>query len=494
MVLPVGWFRKLMPCGALFGFALANWAAAPSVLAQDNAPPSATASQPTNLSADQLQKLVAKIALYPDDLLAICLPASTQPVQIVQAHRFLEQRKSNPSAEPPKSWDPSVVALLNYPEVISLMNSDLTWTEQLGNAVINQQEDVMDAIQSFRQKVYAAGNLKTNDKQKVEVQQGPPLTETTQGGGEAPAPGPTHQTIIIQSASPDVVSVPSYDPATVVEPIVAGAPYPYSYSAPYPYYWAPGAAFFTGAVFGAAVGYGLSWANGGIYSGDVNINNNFNSNRISNGNLSRNPENRWRADRGQRGNRGRQGNRPTQKSIKSGLAQRSGGQAAGNRGQGGLGQRAGGGRVSQRPSTGGRGQGAAAGRGRGGGAGLGPSAGGGRSTPRAAERPGGAGGRGGAGGFGGGVGGTNFGGNRGGGLGGANFGGYRGSGAFSGAGNGFATNRASFRGNQSMGRSQFMGNRSYGGGNRSFGGARGGGGFRGGGGGGRRGGGGGRRR
>jgi Protein of unknown function (DUF3300) len=502
-MLPVGWIRKLMLCGALFAFALANRAVIPPIYAQDNAAQSAAAtSQPANLSADQLQKLVSKIALYPDDLLAISLPASTQPVQIVQAHRFLEQRKSNPKAEPPKSWDPSVVALLNYPEVIALMNSDLTWTEELGNAVINQQEDVMDAIQNFRQKVYAAGNLKSNDKQKVEVQQGPPLTETPQGG-EVAAPGPNHQTIVIQSASPDNVYVPSYDPATVAEPVMGGAPYPYSYSAPYPYYWAPGAAFFTGAVFGAAVGYGLSWANGGIYSGDVNINNNFNSNRISNGNLSGNRENRWRADRGQRGNRGRQGNRPTQQSVKSGLAQRAGGQAGRNRGQAGLSQRAGGGRASQRPSAGARGPGATGGRGPGGGAGLGQSAGGGRGTPRAAQRPAAAGGRGGAGGLGGGAGRANLGAYRGGGAGaanlggyrggagGANFGGYRGGGAFSGAGNGFAANRSSFRGNQSMGRSQFGGNRSYGG-------ARGGGGgFRGGGGGGRgggRGGGGGRRR
>jgi Protein of unknown function (DUF3300) len=170
----VGWFRKIMLCGALCAAALANEAVAPPADAQDNAAASASSSQPANLSADQLQKLVSKIALYPDDLLAITLPASTQPVQIVQAHRLLEERKSNPKAEPPKSWDPSVVALLNYPEVLALMNSDLTWTEQLGNAVINQQEAVMDAIQSFRQKVYAAGNLKSNDKQKIEVQSAPP--------------------------------------------------------------------------------------------------------------------------------------------------------------------------------------------------------------------------------------------------------------------------------------------------------------------------------
>ncbi len=313
-----------------------------------------------------------------------------------------------------------MVALLNYPEVIALMNSDLAWTEQLGNAVINQQEAVMDAIQSFREKVYAAGNLKSNDKQKIEVQQGPPLTETPQGG-EVAAPSPNRETIVIQSASPDNVYVPSYDPATVAQPVMGGAPYPYSYSTPYPNYWQPGAAFFTGAVFGAAVGYGLSWANGGIYSGDVNINNNFNSNRISNGNLSGNQENRWRADRGQTGNQGRSGTRPTSQSVKSGLSQRAGGQLGGNRGQGGagLGQRSGAGRVSQRPAAGGRGPGATGGRGAGGGAGLGASAGGGRGTPRAAQRPAAAGGRGG-GGLGGGAGGANRGGYRGGGAGGAN--------------------------------------------------------------------------
>jgi hypothetical protein len=115
---PVVWIRKFAVFGALSAAASAHGSVSPSGYAQANAAQSAAvAPQPSDLSADQLQKLVGKIALYPDGLLAICLPASTQPIQIVQVHRFLDQRKSNSKAEPPKSWDPSVVALLNYPEV-----------------------------------------------------------------------------------------------------------------------------------------------------------------------------------------------------------------------------------------------------------------------------------------------------------------------------------------------------------------------------------------
>ena len=117
-------------------------------LAQILPHPSSAQSQPqidagsfsgsdTDLSSAQLESLVGRIALYPDDLLAVVLPASTQPLQVVQAQRLLDRRKSDPSVQPPKSWDPSVVALLNYPEVISLMNSDLTWTQQLGTSVVN---------------------------------------------------------------------------------------------------------------------------------------------------------------------------------------------------------------------------------------------------------------------------------------------------------------------------------------------------------------------
>jgi Protein of unknown function (DUF3300) len=206
---------------------------------------------PTVLSADEIRKLVAPVALYPDDLLALVLPASTNPLQIVQAQRFLEKQAQDKNLKPDENWDPSVLALLNYPEVIAKMNDDLEWTENLGNAVIDQQKDVMDTIQQVRSEANAGGYLKSDDKQVV-VQE--------------------KETIIIQSASPDVIYVPSYDPQVVYMHDYHSYPPPY-YSPPYPYYYAPGAAFFTGMFVGAAFSYGFDWGDN-----DININNNFNRN------------------------------------------------------------------------------------------------------------------------------------------------------------------------------------------------------------------------
>ncbi len=115
------------------------------------------ANAETNLSNEQLDELVGPIALYPDELLAITLPASTYPLEIVQAARYLEKRKSEPKLKPKESWDSSVLGLLNYPEVVEQMNQDLDWASQLGDAVINQQQDVMDAIQRFRKQAKSVG-------------------------------------------------------------------------------------------------------------------------------------------------------------------------------------------------------------------------------------------------------------------------------------------------------------------------------------------------
>jgi hypothetical protein len=269
------------------------------------------------------------------------LPASTQPIQVVQAAQLLERRKSNPSTQPPKSWDPSVIALLNYPEVIALMNSDLDWMQQLGTAVIDQQGPLLDAIQAFRAKVQSAGNLKSDDKMTVGTQE---------------------QKIVIESSNPEVVYVPNYNPTTIVYPPQPAAPPPYYYSPPYPPYWAPGAAFFTGMFFGAAIGYGLSWNDNGIYHGDVNINNstNISSNRnnISNREkIQQHGENKWRANesgagRGRNndlGGRGQASARPASDQIRRDLASRD----APGRGQfGGPGDRGQLGGAGPRPSTG----------------------------------------------------------------------------------------------------------------------------------------------
>lgn len=234
-----------------------------------NSPPAvATTFSGTDedLPPDQLQTLVAPVALYPDDLLAIVLPASTQPLQLVDAQRFLDRRTTDPKAQPPKSWDPSVIGLLNYPEVIALMNHDLTWTQQLGTSVIKQQPALMDAIQSFRRKVQSAGNLKSDEKQVVTVEK---------------------ETIIIQPASPAVIYVPTYNPTTVIYAPAPGYPTPYAYSAPYPYYYSPAATFATGVLVGASIGYAMSWNNQAIYHGNVNINNaNINNVNVNRANIN----------------------------------------------------------------------------------------------------------------------------------------------------------------------------------------------------------------
>ena len=171
------------------------------------------------LSADDLRALVAPVALYPDELLAIVLPASTNPLQVVQAQRFLEKQKADSSLQPDPNWDPAIVALLNYPQVIKQLNDDLAWTEQLGNAVMDQQEDVLNAIQAAHSEATDAGYLKSNDQQVVVND---------------------NDNITIQSAQPDVVYVPSYDPQTVVTNNYVNYPPPV-YSDPYPAYYAPGA-------------------------------------------------------------------------------------------------------------------------------------------------------------------------------------------------------------------------------------------------------------
>jgi len=220
------------------------------------------AEAPPPFSNEELDEMVGPIALYPDELIAILMPASTFPLDVVQAARFLEQHKKDPKLKPSEKLDPSVLGLLNYPEIIKLMNDDLPWTERFGTAVINQQQELMDAIQQFRQRAQAAGNLESNEQQVI-VQE--------------------KETIIIQSAAPDVIYVPRYDPTIVV--VHQPAPYRYYYSTPYPYYYSSAAVFWTGMFVGAAVAYGIYGRNG-WRRGSVNINRNVNVNRS--GNVNRN--------------------------------------------------------------------------------------------------------------------------------------------------------------------------------------------------------------
>ena len=202
------------------------------------------AAQP--LTPEELRVIVAPIAFYPDEVLAVVLPASTMGLQLVQAQRFLEKRKTDTSLQPDKDWDPSVLALINYPDVIERLNADLDWTQRLGDAVLDQQADVMDAIQQARNEAVAAGYLKSDDKQVITQEK---------------------ETVVIQSASPDVVYVPTYDPQVIVQQTYTSYPPP-AYYPPYQPYYAPAATFFAGAITGAAFAYAFDW-----HDNDININN-----------------------------------------------------------------------------------------------------------------------------------------------------------------------------------------------------------------------------
>ena len=118
-----------------------------------------------------MDDLVGRIALYPDDLVAVILPASTSPLQIVQADRYLDKRKTDPKLPLDDKWDDAVKTLLNYPEVVKMMSNDLDWTSALGEAVVADQGAVLEGVQSFRRRAQAAGNLKSDDKQVVKAEQ-----------------------------------------------------------------------------------------------------------------------------------------------------------------------------------------------------------------------------------------------------------------------------------------------------------------------------------
>jgi hypothetical protein len=273
---------------AILAGLLVGLPAGPPALAQ--APTADAPVQPQ--SPQELEKLVGRVALYPDDLVAIILPASTFPLDIVQADRFLQKLKQDKNLKPDARWDESIRNLLNYPEVIAMMSQDLDWTQDLGEAVVGQQADVLKAIQAFRAKAQGAGNLKSDDKQLI-VQE--------------------KDTIKIVPADPEVIYVPQYQPTTVVvqqtAPVYAYYPTPYpSYYYPYP----PGAALATGFFLGAATAYACNWGGGNIEN-NVNINNtsNMTANRNNQQIQQKTNEARQRADqaRGQRGGQAGQAGR-----------------------------------------------------------------------------------------------------------------------------------------------------------------------------------------
>ncbi|MGA8220290.1 MAG: DUF3300 domain-containing protein [Candidatus Acidiferrales bacterium] len=213
---------------------------------QPSGPPSAQTPARTPETPDQLQQLVAPIALYPDSLVAQILAASTYPTQVVEADRWLQahpELKGDDLAKAvdQQSWDPSVKALTAFPTVLGNMDKNISWTSELGDSYFNQEQDVMDAIQFMRQKAQQAGNLKDTPQQKVETKD---------------------SNIVIEPAYPDVVYVPAYDPWLVYGyPIVA---WPGWY--PYPGIWFGGPSLFFGVGFGIGFygGYGWGWGRWGF--------------------------------------------------------------------------------------------------------------------------------------------------------------------------------------------------------------------------------------
>jgi hypothetical protein len=204
---------------------------------------SATAAP--ELSARELQQLVAPIALYPDALVAQILAAATYPTQIVEADRWTQRHSNLKGDELAKEvdkqdWDPSVKALAQFPSVLENMDKNLSWTSSLGEAYTNEPEDVTNAVQDMRQQAQKAGHLNSNEQERV----------TTQGN-----------TIVIEPANPEVVYVPAYDPWLVYgAPIVA---YPGWYPVPGIFWGGVGLSFGLGFGIGYFGGFGWGWGHWG---------------------------------------------------------------------------------------------------------------------------------------------------------------------------------------------------------------------------------------
>ncbi|HTG74508.1 MAG TPA: DUF3300 domain-containing protein, partial [Terriglobia bacterium] len=226
----------------------------------------ATAQQPASrIPNDQLDSLVAPIALFPDPLLAQTLAASTYPLELIQLHQWLQKNKTLKDkaladAVAKQPWDPSVQAMAGLPDLVKRLADDIQWTTDLGNAFLAQQSDVMDAVQRMRTKAKDSGNLKSSEEIKVETK----VVESK-------------TVVVIEQANPQVIYVPTYNPTVVYG--VPIYPYPPIYYPP-PYYGA--IAFSAGVFMGAAMwGGGWGWGCGWGGGGNIYINNNNNFNRIN---------------------------------------------------------------------------------------------------------------------------------------------------------------------------------------------------------------------
>ena len=277
----------------IVGAAVMHPSASPLLYARQSVNASSQAAQ--RIPADQLDSLVAPIALYPDPMLAQVLAASTYPLEVVQLQQWLQRNptlkdKALADAAMKQPWDPSVQALAGLPDVVKRLADDVQWTTDLGNAFLAQQSDVMDAVQRMRKKAQDKGTLKSSEQVKVETQ----VIETK-------------EVVVIQQANPQVVYVPSYNPVVVWgPPVYPYYPYPPIYYPP-PGYYAAGVAVAWGAGFamgafwgGGGWGWNCGWGGNDI---DIDIDNNFNRNSNRNTNINRGDRNQVNPNRGGAGNK-----------------------------------------------------------------------------------------------------------------------------------------------------------------------------------------------
>ena len=250
--------------------------------------------------SDDVRALVAPVALYPDPIIALVLQASTLPLQVMQAERFLDKRAKDSSLQPDPDWDKSIIGLLNYPRQVESMAEYIDWTEELGNAVVDNLDEVQGSVQEIRLAAYYAGFLKSDKQQKVEVkddvvritstdlkkvsipQYDPAalltaLDEVEEAedaadeavaapavASKAPAtPAPQHSPPVAQPAMPpESASAPMVEtvpaaPVTYAQPVASPA---IAYGEPEDSFWGDAATFAGGAVVGGLLGWGLTEA------------------------------------------------------------------------------------------------------------------------------------------------------------------------------------------------------------------------------------------
>jgi Protein of unknown function (DUF3300) len=278
--------RRLTVCAALWSVAtLPAYAQAPAPALSTAAPVQSQTQDGQRFSEAQIDQLVAPIALYPDSLLTQLLMASTYPLEVVEAARWSHENSSVTgqaleTAMQGQSWDPSVKALAAVPQTLEMMSDKLDWTEQLGDAFLAQQQDVLAAVQTLRAEAQVAGNLHSTPQQVV-------MTAAPPAGGIAEG---TPRPIVIEPVNPDVYYVPVYNPA-----VVYGA---WEYPAYQPFYWSPPGfvassvvSFAAGVVVGAAIWGNCDWWNHNVII-NVNRYNIFNRTDITNNVWVHNPAHR----------------------------------------------------------------------------------------------------------------------------------------------------------------------------------------------------------